>query len=141
MVVVGAGSHDFIAGHAVREVDFHGEPSIAEELERTIDRGLPDAFVQLLDMLVELLQRVVSRILEKGTGYDASLGGDVEAVAIHEVQKLLKFSVAVFPLLLHASLQMGREFRAGRRTFVSSPLSKAGGMPRQLTASKEKLSL
>ena len=67
VVVVTVGSGHFVAGDAVTEVDLRGHAGIAQELERPVDGGLADARVQLLDMLIELLQRVVAGELKKAS--------------------------------------------------------------------------
>lgn len=47
VVVVAVGPGHFIAGDAVAEVDLHSQARVAEQLERTVNRSLPDAGIAL----------------------------------------------------------------------------------------------
>ena len=87
MVMVAVGSGHLVAGDAVTEVDLRRHAGITQELERPVDGGLADARVQLLDMLVELLQRVVAGEFKKGIGDDPPLGRGVQAFAAHEFKE------------------------------------------------------
>ena len=91
MVVMTVGSGHFVAGDAVAEVDLCRHTGITQEFERPVDGGLADARVQFLDMLIELLQRVVAGELKKGIGDDPPLGRGVQAFAAHELQESQQF--------------------------------------------------
>ena len=67
MVVMTVGSGHFVAGDAVAEVDLCRHTGITQEFERPVDGGLADARIQFLDMLIELLQRVVAGELKKAS--------------------------------------------------------------------------
>ena len=91
MVVVTVRSGHFVAGDAVTEVDLCRHAGITQKLERPVDGCLTDARVQLLDVLIELLQRVVAGELKKSIGDDPPLGRGVQAFAAHELQKCQQF--------------------------------------------------
>lgn len=94
--VVAVGPGHFIAGDAVAEMDFRGQPGVAEQLERTVDRGLSDARIAPQNILIELFQRMVAGEFKKRFGNDASLGCGVQPLAAHEVQEVRQGRVVLF---------------------------------------------
>lgn len=87
MVVVAVRPGHLIAGDIVAELDLRGQARVAQELERAIDRGLADARIQLQNVLVELLQRMMARKLEERLGDDAALRCGVQPPAAHKIEK------------------------------------------------------
>ena len=102
VVVMAVRLGDFVAGDAVAEVDFHGQASIAKQLERAVHGGLTDTGIALDDVLIKFFKRVVPRQFKKGLGYDAALGCGVQAFAAHEIQKFRKTGIVLLRCHIYA---------------------------------------
>ena len=93
VVVVAVWLGDFVAGDAVAKVDFHGHTGIAQQFERAVHRGLPNARIALDHMLIKFFKRVVAGQIKKCFGNYAPLGRGIQPFAVHEIQKIRQAGV------------------------------------------------
>ena len=86
-----------------------GQAGIAEQLERAVHGGLPNAGIARDHVLVEFFKGVVPRQFKKCLGNDASLGCGVQAFAAHEIQKIRQADVLL--LCSHMSAHLNNKWR------------------------------
>ena len=94
--MVGAIDQVFVKLGRIGKMQFSGKSCVTEEFDGSVHRGLADALIQGLNMLIEFLKSMVSGEFKEGTGYEFSLRCDVKALAAHKGEELVQPLIDLF---------------------------------------------
>lgn len=83
VIMVGCAVRQLVAREIVPEVEFIGEPTFGQHLQRAVDRCVADSGVALLDQGQEVFDGQVAPGVDEGIDNDPALFGRAQALAGH----------------------------------------------------------